>query len=230
MKRQEFKEYTRRTGAVLTVAGAAFLGRVGVMPALAAPEIHTGANTPEKIDKKAWPISPEGVPVIVNEQEAYKEAQQAFSQIKERENGVLILHAPKKQAEISFTESPTAYADPRGPSFRPDTPGAFRVTQYLLVNFKTKAGYREYAVTYNSDPRANSYAFLDLDYAKEIGAVTFGRLAGLPEKSPFTVAEDYKYLPKNQDFPTTPTPQELSKVLDVHNKIRRVIPSSMPRP
>lgn len=229
MNRQELIEYTRRTGAVLTVAGAAFLGRVGVMPAIAA-ETHASADTPEHIAKKTLPIGPEGVPVILNEQAANKEAQRAFSQIKERENGVLVLHAPKESAEISFTESPTAYAYSRGPNFRPDTKGAYRVTQYLLLNFKTRAGFREYAVTYNSDPNINSYAFLDLDYAKSIGAVSFGRLAGLPEKSSFNISKDYKFLPRNEQWPYKPSPQELDKTLDVHNHIRRVVPSSMPRP
>ncbi|MBX4190484.1 hypothetical protein KW794_00150 [Candidatus Saccharibacteria bacterium] len=109
MDRQELKESALRTGAILTAAGAAFLGRVGVMPAMAMPEAKS-LNTPEHIDTTRKPKpAPEGVRVLHNETAIQMENLKAYINLKHRWNGVVVLHAPKTDANVGFASSPSAY-------------------------------------------------------------------------------------------------------------------------
>jgi hypothetical protein len=110
MNRQEVIESAYRTGAVLTAAGVAFLGRIGVMPAMAMPEAST-PNTPDHIqtaNRQPKP-SPEGVKVISTKSGQALENYQAYLKLKHRWNGVVILHAPKTDANVGLAHSPSAY-------------------------------------------------------------------------------------------------------------------------
>jgi hypothetical protein len=100
MNRQEVIESAYRTGAVLTAAGVAFLGRIGVMPAMAMPEAST-PNTPDHIqtaNRQPKP-SPEGVKVISTKSGQALENYQAFyPKVKYLE------HAPEPNLPITATD------------------------------------------------------------------------------------------------------------------------------
>jgi hypothetical protein len=169
-------EKLRRYGATLSTAAA--LGGLAAAPAEAKPLGAQRSDSKAQIEAVKLPQNvPKGVHAIVDSHEQRLEAQYAVEHLTKRlDNVVLVLHAPKKNAYVEFATSPSSYIaendklDVLGPK-----------TNQVVISpnpgiVKLKSTGREYATVY--DTMTSRWAFLDIDFAKEMGALDVYTIKG----------------------------------------------------
>jgi hypothetical protein len=174
--------------ALTGVTAAAFLGRVGVKPALAAPETKSPTTT-ELINGVI--THPPGVKVLVGEA-ADKEMRTALQHLHLRwEGGVVVLHKPKKKAIVSYATSPSSYAF---------EPGNLSVGYNLIdkkVIFPNPALYisplTHHLIAIGEDAQSGHWGACDLTYADSVGATAYYQIKGKHAhvaEYPFTTQEE----------------------------------------
>lgn len=96
-----------------------------------------------------------------------------------------------------------------------------------IEEFKTPNGeVREYAVTF--DPASSKWAFLDIGWAKENGALTSYAFAdSKPRAVPYEPMRETNAMPYFQSPDHMPTKEDMLRVKDVNGKIRDLVPSSV---
>lgn len=173
MNRHEVSAKTLETGAVLTAVAVAFLGKVGLKPAMATPEALT-PKTPTFPNKDRVPQHglPPNIHFINNPTDINVEAQVAVSKLHKRENKAVVIHAPTKikDAIINFAKSPSTTEDVRpGVGFMgQDLKGTYVITQYGVEKFKGV----NYIVFL--DEETSRFTFINYDWAKKTGAINPG--------------------------------------------------------
>jgi hypothetical protein len=159
--------------ALTGVTAAAFLGRVGVKPALAMPEAKSPTTT-ELIDGVI--THPPGVKVLVGEA-ADKEMRTALQHLHLRyENGVLVLHKPKKKAIVSFATAPSSYAvEPGNLSVGYDTidQKVIYPNPALYISPRT-----HHLIAIGVDTKSGQWGACDLTYADYVGAADYYQIKG----------------------------------------------------
>ncbi len=223
MRSQEFKSRSYETGAVLAAALVAFTGRVGLKPVLATPEAMA-ADTPAHVynfNKSHLPKpAPEGVKVINNAEQIQLENLKAYVKLKNRWDGVVVIHAPETDANIGFASSPSAYdvfetgsgflyhTDKR--ALEVDGPGieVFNGRPYLAVS--------------GNGPQ---WGWADLKWLLQNHAVDFYEYAGQKPHpiafNPGTAVDK----PKLKVWEVAPTPEEIAAAPDLSGHLHRLKPS-----
>jgi hypothetical protein len=224
MRSQEFRSRAFETGAVLTAAMVAFMGRVGLKPAMAMPEAH--ADTPahiNTIDKTHLPKpAPEGVKVLNNHTQIELENLKAFINLKHRWDGVVMVHAPKTDANIGFANSPSAY-DVCEPGYgflyhtdksalEVDGPGIeiFNGRPYLAINCE-----------------GPQWGWADLDWLMQNKAVDFYQYVGQKPRAVAYNPGTSAMKPKLKRWETAPSPAEFGAAFDLNGHLRQLRPSKI---
>lgn len=171
-----YNERLRHYGATLSAAAA--LGGFAVTSAEAKPAEVQRAGGVTHIEAAKLPQnSPEGVHVIIDGHKQQLEAQYAIEHLTKRlDNVVLELHAPKKNAYVVFATSPSSYVQ-EGVGL--GVLGSKTTHTVIAPNpgiVKLKTTGREYAVVY--DTQSSNWAFLDIAYAQEVGALDIYTIKG----------------------------------------------------
>jgi hypothetical protein len=137
--------------------------------------IALGAPAVASAQTEANPVRgvPEGVVSLTSEKAIQQEAFTAFAKLHERWNGVVILHAPKKNVAIGLSSSPRSYVfeSPRS-GFFPGQTGATVLVRPGIekVPVGARGQTRDYLVVYDSE--TSQPAYLDIAWAEELGAAS----------------------------------------------------------
>ncbi|MGH7156805.1 MAG: hypothetical protein ACREGG_01685 [Candidatus Saccharimonadales bacterium] len=172
-------ERLRKTGAIITVASAAYLGGVTLKSADAQPLLshdYEQATDAEAI-KPLPQVKPKEVQANFSETNTQREIQEALSKMTTRWDGVIVLHAPAKNAWVSFNESPSNFNivnSDLSVTGKTDI-GGVAIDRPYIINFKvrtTKGGseMRTYAVV--QDKVNQRWGFLDIGFAEDMGALS----------------------------------------------------------
>lgn len=225
MRSQEFKSKALETGAVLTAAMVAFTGRVGLKPALTTPEAMA-ADTPAHVNnfnKTPQPKpAPEGAKVIHDAEQIQLENLKAYIKLKHRWDGVVVVHAPKTDANIGFARSPSSYdvfeAD-AGFLYHTEK-GALEVDGPGIEMFNG----RPYLAVSGDGPQ---WGWADLKWLIQNHAVDFYQYVGQqPHPAAFNPGTAVEK-PKLRVWDTAPTPEEIAAAPDLNSHLRRLKPSKI---
>jgi hypothetical protein len=158
-------EKIRRYGATLATA-TALGGVMMVESAQAKPAGTNAAYAASNVKGDLPPAAPKGA--FESDHLSPQEVAAAYEHLKKRWDGVLVLHAPKKNVYVGFTESPSYYVS--------ENPNLYMTGNKSTVEvICPKPGIekihgRDYAVVY--DMKTSTWAFLDIKYAQESGALS----------------------------------------------------------
>jgi hypothetical protein len=221
MSRNNYLENARRTGAVLTAAGAAFLGGVGLKSAEAMPDSNT-ANAPELTNNLPPQIGvPKYVHVLANPSDMNAEAGSALLGLKQRLNEVIIIHSPtvNKRAIVGFGHSPSSFdeVNPQLGYDGADHAGAIKVTAAGKERFKG----HDYLVIL--DDKSSKFGFLPLKWAIDSGAVSAYGYEG-EETGPMTYNPYEDKPPTVEIYDKVPTAKTIGVGTDLHGKTRPLKP------
>lgn len=221
-----FEKYKKPAAITATIAA---LGAASVRSAEALPQAtpsHANAVYVEKNKPKFPQIAPEGVKSLVNRGQIEREAQYAINHLQKQWNGVLVFHKPKKFAEVSFTESPRAYAYPvegLGSTVDPSRRHFIMIASQSGIE---NINGRPYIMVYFND--AHAWGFLDLKWAEEIGAMD---VYAFKDSAPKDIPYDAAVLPRFDYMENVPPDFKIKTARDMNNQIRPVEPSLiMPHP
>lgn len=214
-----------KPAAALTAAMA--VGWLSVKSAEALPAAAHSQDQAASIEKHRKPSSPQigpnGIRALDSTLAIEAEAQAALMRIHERWNGAIVIHAAKKNAIVSVTESPTAYADAVNYiSYEPSTKGAHVLVQPYIEKFKG----RDYAVIF--DEESSKMGFLDIKYAKSVGAL--GMLAftdSRPRPVHYNIRREGAELPMVLSTKTVPNSNTYKVTIDASGEPRHVKPSTV---
>jgi len=157
-------EKLRRYGATLSTVTA--LGGVMVTSA-EARALNTHIDRGANIANNGLPPSiPKGA--YTTQYPSQKEVGEALKHLKKRWEGVLVLHAPKKNVYVGFTQTPSYYASENAGLYM--TGNKSTVEAVVPRPGIERIHGRDYAVVY--DTQTSNWAFLDIKYAEESGALS----------------------------------------------------------
>jgi hypothetical protein len=178
----------RRYGAAISTAVA--LGGLSLASAEARPAI-AAANHPANISKgNLPPTTPKGA--YTTDHLSLPEVRKAVANLHKRWEGVLVLHAPKKNAYVGFTQSPSYYVSENDGLMM--LGNKTRVQAICSRPGIEKIHGRDYAVVY--DMETAKWAFLDIKFAEETGA-----LSSYAFKGKKAHIEDYPFEQQQIDGP-----------------------------
>lgn len=229
-------ERLRRYGAAAATVTA--LGGLGVGAAEASPSHPTAlAYSAEKT--KLPKAIPEGVKRLISYEDIQRDIANCLPRINKEWNGVLVLHAPRKEgALVSFATSPKSYA-PESSDFSVMTGPEDQLINIVVPRpaIVTCDG-RPYAVI-SDIKNGGTYGFLDIKWGEEVGALDYYAFKGVKPK-----AEHHTYSSETGDLPLaytseyyqpqwtgTNTKQVLTSIvlptnLDPHKKTYKLTPNS----
>lgn len=188
-------ERLRRYGATLSTAAA--LGGLVTAAADARPSTSHVSDTPEAthISGNEPPAVPKGVRSA--DHLSPQEVGETLKKINKRWDGVLVLHAPKKNVFVGFTESPSYYLMENPELYM--TGNKTTVVAICPRPAIEKIHGRDYAIAY--DTVTSNWAFLDLDYAEESGALSSYAFKGhRPKLIPYPLQEQQADMPVINDI------------------------------
>ncbi|MBX4188794.1 hypothetical protein KW792_01710 [Candidatus Saccharibacteria bacterium] len=229
-------ERLRRYGATATTIAA--LGGIGVTAAEAGPGHPTSALGAEKT--KMPKSVPDGVKSLASFEAIQRDRNNCLRRMNKRWNGVLVLHAPRKEsALVSFATSPRSYAPEAGP-FSVMTGKYDKLINIVVPNpAVVECDGRDMAVIYDVENGGN-FGFLDIKFAEEVGALDSYAYKGVrPKAQHHTYSSETNDLPiayssehyspswKGADGHQVLTSIYLPTNLDPHKKLYKLTPSSV---
>jgi hypothetical protein len=183
-------ERSRRYGATLSAAAA--LG--GIMMSSAKAHSYEGSSTDKQAVGDIQPSIPKGA--HFSDHLSQQEIAEALKHLDKRWDGVLVLHAPKKNVYVGFTESPSYYV-----SENPDLYMTGNKSLGAVICPKPgieKIHGRDYAISY--DTATSNWAFLDIAYAQESGALSYYAFKNTkPQAVPYPLEEQQADMPVIND-------------------------------
>jgi len=180
-----------RYGATLSTVVA--LGGVTVASAEAHPS-DVGASKTTLVSGDIPPSIPKGA--YFSDHLSQQEVAEALKHLNKRWDGVLVLHAPKKNVYVGFAQSPSYYV-----SENPDLYMTGNKTTVVAICPKPgieKIRGRDYAIAY--DTSTSNWSFLDIAYAQEAGALSSYAFRGVkPQAAAYPLEEQQADMPVISD-------------------------------
>ncbi|HET7529283.1 MAG TPA: hypothetical protein VFJ84_03610 [Candidatus Saccharimonadales bacterium] len=186
------KERLTQYGATLTASLA--LSGLATACAEARPAQTTDqAAKVTHVEKNRDIISvPPGVKATVSAEAQMHQLQEFVKHLHKRLDGVLVLHAPTKNAYVSFATSPLSYNNES-----PDFFVSRKTTEQKIISPNPAIGMfhgREYAAAL--DAQTGRWAILDIKFAQDMGALDIYSFKGKKLK-----IEDYPLAEQQADMP-----------------------------
>lgn len=211
-----------RLGAA-SVAALTFAGEAQARPL----SQHTSgrAVSAETQTEKYYPSAPKGVKNLLIYNDIQAEAERASGMLTHEWEGAVVLHRPKIPARVAFNVSPHAY------DYAASTPGA-----YLSVEPNSKNGVllvkprilkfegRIYLAAYFISRGGSEWGYLDVAWAKQVGALSSYDIQGIKAQSKVAEAGGVPYY----QTPTFADSIDPLHGVIINNKIAPVKPGPTP--